>query len=283
VEHDGCVNLMKGAIECADAVSTVSPTYAGEILTPWYAHGLDSILDARRQKLSGILNGIDTESYNPATDTALAENYSAENPAGKAACKAALQEYFNLEADLRAPIIGIVSRLAGHKGVDLVKAKMDALLESSNVQLVVLGSGEYQYEEYFRSLAARFPGRVGVMIDFVPAVSRQIYAGSDLFLMPSKSEPCGLSQMIALRYGAVPIVRETGGLKDSIRDSGTGEGNGFTFADYSADELLRTIHRALEGYADEAGWQVLVKRAMACDFSWNRSANAYIKLYKSLL
>ena len=283
VEYDHCVNLMKGGIECANAVTTVSPTYAREILTPWYAHGLDTILAMRSHKITGILNGIDTEGYDPAADPALAAAYSAGEPAGKAVCKAALQERFGLDQTPRAPLMGIVSRLAKHKGVDLLKAKLDELLETSDAQLVVLGTGEYQYEEFFRGLAARFPGRVGVMIDFVPAISRQIYAGSDIFLMPSKSEPCGLAQMIALRYGAIPVVRETGGLKDSIQDSGLGEGNGFTFADYDADELLRTIRRALRGYADQAGWQVLVDRAMECDFSWNKSAGLYIKLYKSLL
>ncbi|MCL2299376.1 MAG: glycogen synthase [Firmicutes bacterium] len=283
VEYDRCVNLMKGGIECADAVTTVSPTYAEEILTPWYAHGLETILGLRKYKVTGILNGIDTQGYDPATDSALAANYSAQAPAGKAVCKAALQERFGLEQSPRAPLLGIVSRLAGHKGVDLLKAGLDELLNTGGAQLVVLGTGEYQYEAFFRGLAARFPGRVGVLIDFVPAVSRQIYAGCDIFLMPSKSEPCGLAQMIALRYGAVPVVRETGGLKDSIQDSGAGDGNGFTFADYDAGELLRAIRRALQGYADEAGWRVLVKRAMECDFSWGKSAGAYIKLYKSLL
>jgi starch synthase len=283
VEYDRCVNLMKGGIECADAVTTVSPTYAKEILTPWYAHGLDTILALRRQKLTGILNGIDTEGYDPGTDAALAAHYSAGDPAGKAVCKAALQEFFGLEQSPRAPLLGIVSRLAGHKGMDLLKAKLDELLGGSGAQLVMLGTGEYQYEAFFRGLAARFPGRVGVKIDFVPAVSRQVYAGCDIFLMPSKSEPCGLSQMIALRYGAIPVVRETGGLKDSIQDSGLGDGNGFTFTDYDAGELLHAMRRALQGYADQAGWKVLVQRAMACDFSWNQSAGVYIKLYKEIL
>jgi len=282
VEYDRCVNLMKGGIECADAVTTVSPTYARELLTPWYAHGLDSILALRRDKLTGILNGIDTESYDPGTDAALAAHYSAKDPAGKALCKAALQERFGLEQNPRAPLLGIVSRLAGHKGMDLLKARLDELLRTSDAQLVMLGTGEYQYEAFFRGLAARFPGRAGAIIDFVPAVSRQVYAGCDIFLMPSKSEPCGLSQMIALRYGAIPVVRETGGLKDSIQDSGGGDGNGFTFTDYDAGALLHAMRRALQGYADQAGWQVLVKRAMACDFSWNKSATAYIRLYKGL-
>jgi starch synthase len=168
------------------------------------------------------------------------------------------------------------------KGIDLLKEKLEGLLSESDAQLAVLGTGEAQYEAYFQALAQRFPGRVGVTIDFMPTLSRQIYAGCDIFLMPSKSEPCGLAQMIALRYGAIPVVRETGGLKDTIRDSGLGEGNGFTFTNYNADELLHAMRRALQGYADEAGWQVLVKRAMECDFSWAKSAGAYIKLYKQL-
>jgi len=283
VEHDGCVNLMKGAIECADAVTTVSQSYAWEILTPWYAHGLDKILKPRQYKLSGILNGIDTVGYDPTTDSAIAANFSAQDPAGKAECKAALQEKFGLHKDPCVPLIGIVSRLAGHKGMDLIMEKIAQLLGESNAQLVLLGTGDYQYESFFRKLSRRFPGRVGVKIDFVPALSRQIYAGCDIFLMPSKSEPCGLSQMIALRYGAVPVVRETGGLKDSICDSGDGCGNGFTFANYSADELLHTLRRTLQGYADQDGWALLVKRAMECDYGWGRSAGAYIKLYKGLL
>jgi len=283
VEHDGCVNLMKGAIECADAVTTVSPTYAEEILTPWYAHGLDNILHQRSYKLSGILNGIDVDGYNPETDRVIAANYSAENPKHKASCKAAIQQAFELQPSPRAPLIAIISRLVGHKGMDLIIAKLEKLLSESDAQLVVLGTGEYQYERFFRNLVERFPGRVGVRLDFLPTLSRQIYAGCDIFLMPSKSEPCGLSQMIALRYGAIPVVRETGGLKDSIQDSGDGLGNGFTFVNYNADELLHALRRALQGYSDEAGWQLLVKRALECDFSWGKSAKTYMKLYKSLL
>ncbi len=283
VEHDGCVNLMKGGIECADAVTTVSPTYAGQILDPWYSHGLDSILKPRRFKLHGILNGIDTEGYNPATDPAIAVPFSAEEPAGKAADKAAAQRLFGLEEAPRKPLFCVISRLAEHKGIALLRSKLCALLDQTDAQLAVLGTGEWQYENFFRELAKEYPGRVGAIIDFIPAVSRQLYAGADILLMPSKSEPCGLSQMIALRYGCVPIVRETGGLKDSVRDSGDGEGNGFTFADYDADQLLHTMFRAAEGYKDEAGWQQLVCRAMSCDYGWGKSAGAYIKLYKELL
>jgi len=283
VEHNGDVNLMKGGIECADAVTTVSKRYAREILTPDYAHGLDSILRERSYKLSGILNGIDTVGYDPAVDPHIEANYSAQEPKNKALCKAALQTAFKLEQNPRAPLIAIISRLVNHKGMDLIIAKIDELLSTSDAQLVVLGTGDFQYENFFRKLAGRFPGRVGVCIDFLPTLSRQVYAGCDIFLMPSKSEPCGLSQMIALRYGAIPVVRETGGLRDSIQDSGDGAGNGFTFDEYNADILLHTLRRALQGYADKAGWALLVQRALECDFSWVKSAGVYMKLYKGLL
>ncbi|MDR1465513.1 MAG: glycogen synthase GlgA [Oscillospiraceae bacterium] len=283
LEHGGDINLMKGGIECADMVTTVSPSYAQEILDPWYSHGLENILCARRYKLQGILNGIDTVSYDPATDPALFVNYSAADLDGKAENKRRLQELLELEQDPRKPLIGMVSRLVTHKGLDLVRASLEELLHTSDAQLALIGSGDWQYEQFFRDIAGRYPGRVNARIGFVPEHSRKIYAGSDLFLMPSKSEPCGLSQMIALRYGSIPIVRETGGLRDSIQDSGTSEGNGFTFQNYNAHDLLGAIRRALQGYAYESGWEILVKRAMTCDFSWGRSANAYIKLYKSLL
>ena len=283
LEYDGDVNFMKGAIECANRVSTVSPSYAQEILDPWYSHGLDTILNQRSWKLSGILNGIDTISYDPATDQSLFTNYSAEDPAGKMSNKLGLQEYMGLPVREDVPLMGMVSRLVSHKGLDLVKAVVDVLLETTDIQVVVLGSGDWEYENFFREAAARHPGKLAIRIGFVPDLARKIYAGSDLFLMPSKSEPCGLSQMVALRYGSIPIVRETGGLRDSIKDSGDGEGNGFTFANYNAHEMLHTIRRALEGYQNQEGWAMLVKRALECDCSWGRSANAYIRLYKSML
>ena len=283
LEYDGDVNFMKGAIECANRVSTVSPSYAQEILDPWYSHGLDTILNQRSWKLSGILNGIDTISYDPATDQSLFTNYSAEDPAGKMSNKLGLQEYMGLPVREDIPLMGMVSRLVSHKGLDLVKAVLDELLETTDIQVVVLGSGDWEYENFFREAAARHPGKLAIRIGFVPDLARKIYAGSDLFLMPSKSEPCGLSQMVALRYGSIPIVRETGGLRDSIKDSGDGEGNGFTFANYNAHEMLHTIRRALEGYQNQEGWAMLVKRALECDCSWGRSANAYIRLYKSML
>ena len=283
LENDGCINFMKGGIECANAVTTVSPSYAQEILDPWYAFGLDHILNERKWKLSGILNGIDTVANDPATDPALPAHFSADDIAGKAVCKEALQKEMGLPVRADVPIIGMVSRLVAHKGFDLVKCVLEELLTTADVQVVVLGSGEWQYETFFSEMAAKYPDKLAVKLGFVPALASRIYAGSDIFLMPSKSEPCGLSQMFALRYGSVPIVRATGGLKDSIQDSGMGEGNGFVFEDYNAHEMLHAIRRALAGYADAEGWAILRKRAMDCDFSWGRSANEYIKLYKALL
>ena len=177
----------------------------------------------------------------------------------------------------------MVTRLVGHKGLDLVKAVLDELLATTDIQFVVLGSGVWQYESFFKDMAAKYPDKMGLKLGFVPSLSKKIYAGADMFLMPSKSEPCGLSQMISLRYGTIPIVRETGGLRDSIKDSGDGEGNGFTFSSYNAHDMLFTIKRAIEGYSHREGWNILMKRAMECDNSWGKSANEYIRLYKSLL
>ncbi|MBS7360196.1 MAG: glycogen synthase GlgA [Oscillospiraceae bacterium] len=283
LEYDGDVNLMKGGIETANAVSTVSPSYAKEILDPWYSHGLDSILKQRSYKLRGILNGIDVENYNPETDKDVFKNYSVDNMAGKAVNKRELQKLLGLPEKKHTPLIGMVSRLVSHKGLDLCKAVFDELLATEDVQLVILGSGDYQYEEFFRGLASRYPDKVGLCIGFIPDLARKIYAGSDMFLMPSKSEPCGLSQMVALRYGSVPIVRETGGLRDSVQDSGDNLGNGFVFSSYNAHDMLNAIRRSIKGYADCDGWAILVKRAMESDNSWGKSANEYIKMYKELL
>ena len=283
VEYNGDVNFMKGAIEAANRVTTVSPSYANEIMDPWYSHGLDGILGERSWKLSGILNGIDTALYDPETDKDIFFNYSAEDFKAKAKNKKALQELMGLPQKADTPLIGMVSRLVSHKGFDLVKAVMEELVQTTDVQIVLLGSGDWQYEEYFKEMAARYPQQVAIRLGFVPELSKKIYAGSDMFLMPSKAEPCGLSQMIALRYGSIPIVRETGGLRDSIHDSQDGEGNGFTFANYNAHEMLYTIRRAIEGYQNKKGWKILVKRAMECDNSWGKSANEYIKLYNALL
>lgn len=282
LEYDGCVNFMKGAIECANKVTTVSPSYADEILDPWYSFGLDNILNERRYKLCGILNGIDTVSYDPETDKNIRANYSAKDPSGKKIDKEDLQQIMGLPVRDDVPVVGMVSRLVSHKGLDLAKEVFDELLSTSEMQLVILGSGDYEYENFFRGLAARYPDKVGLRLGFIPELARKIYAGSDMFLMPSKSEPCGLSQMVALRYGSVPIVRETGGLRDSVTDCGDGEGNGFTFKSYNAHHMLDAIRRALTLYYN-GDWAALTLRAMECDYSWGRSANQYIRLYKEVL
>lgn len=281
LEYDGCVNFMKGAIECADKVTTVSPSYAQEILDPWFSHGLDGLLRQKQYKLCGILNGIDVKYYDPATDKTLAANFGAGNFAeGKAKCKKALQEEFGIEVcDL--PVMGMVTRLVGHKGVDLVRHVAQEIV-NSGIQFVLLGSGDSEYEHYFSELALRNPGRVGVKIAFIPDVARHVYAGADMFLMPSKSEPCGLSQMVALRYGTIPIVRETGGLRDSIQDSGDGLGNGFTFAGYNAFDMAYACERARQGYENKEGWRLLVERALECDNSWASSARQYIDMYEQV-
>lgn len=280
VELGGRCNYMKGGIDRCDVVTTVSPTYAKEILDPWYAWGLDGFLRERSYKLTGILNGIDCESYDPETDPDIAAHFSADDLSGKAADKAALQKEVGLCVDPSAMFIGMVGRLVSHKGIDLVEYVGDRIM-NMNAQMVILGSGEPQYEEFFRRLGARYPGRVSVITGFVPPLARRIYAGADVLLMPSKSEPCGLAQMIALRYGTVPIVRETGGLKDSIHDLGAPGGNGFTFKTYNADDMFNAIERAYFRYRG-GEWQSAVRSAMRYDFSWHRSAAAYLGLYKAI-
>lgn len=283
LEYDGCINLLKGAIECANRVTTVSPTYATEILDPWFSHDLDSILRERTWKLSGILNGIDTVDYDPANDPDLYAPFTPEDRSGKAVNKKELQKRLNLREEPETPLIGMVTRMVPHKGLDLVKEALDRLMTENNVQFVILGSGDWEYENFFKEMQNKYPGRLCACFGFVPELSRKIYAAADIFLMPSKSEPCGLAQMIALRYGAIPVVRETGGLKDSIQDSGDGQGNGFTFRSYDSGDMLYALRRALEGYQNREGWDILVERAMKCDFSWGRSANEYIRLYRELI
>ena len=280
VEYDGRCNYMKGGIDQCDVVTTVSPTYANEILDPWYAWGLDRFLRERKYKLTGILNGIDTDSYDPETDPDIPAHYSAGDISGKAADKAALQRELGLWEDKNLMLIGIVSRLVSHKGFDLVEYVGDRIMEMP-VQLAVLGQGQQRFEDYFRRLESRYPGRVKVITDFIPPLARRIYAGADVLLMPSKSEPCGLAQMIALRYGTVPIVRETGGLKDSVTDIDYQAGNGFTFYNYNADDMLWAVRRANEHF-HEGRWEFLVRHALRHDFSWHHSAAAYAQLYKAI-
>ncbi len=281
LDFDGCVNLTKGALVACDKISTVSPTYSREIMDPYYAHGLDGILRHLSYKLTGIVNGIDTDVYNPETDPLIFEGFTADNISGKAVNKAELQKEMGLPKKADTALIGIVSRLVGHKGLDLVQHIFEELLEN-DVQFVILGSGEWQYENFFRQMQEKYPDKVAIRTGFIPELAHKIYAGADIFLMPSKSEPCGLAQMVALRYGTVPIVRETGGLNDTIKDSGDNMGNGFTFKQYNAHDMMYAVKRSLDGYKDKDGWAILRRRAMECDNSWAKSAGEYIKLYRSL-
>ena len=282
VDYDNCVNFMKGGIQEADRVTTVSPTYAKEILDPYYAHGLDGILRDLESKVSGIVNGIDTEVYNPETDENIYENFDISTIDKKVNNKMGLQSEMGLPLRSDVPVIGVVSRLVKHKGFDLVKHVFEEMLKA-DVQFAILGSGEWEFETFFHEMSVKYPDKIAFKMGFIPALARKIYAGADIFLMPSQSEPCGLAQMVALRYGTIPIVRETGGLADTIKDSGDNEGNGFTFKSYNAHDMLETVWRALQGYSDKQGWQVLRKRAMECDNSWGKSANEYIRLYKQIL
>ncbi len=280
MSYDGDVNFMKAAIEVADKVTTVSPSYAWEILDPWYSHGLDRALANKQYKLTGFLNGIDQNVYNPATDPNIPKHYSLEDKSGKRVCKAKLLEEFGL-APGKEPVIGIVTRFVSHKGLDLIKYVFEDIIRLG-YKFCILGSGEKIYEDFFQEMHYRYPDRVGVTIGFVPALSKRIYAGADMFLMPSQSEPCGLAQMIALRYGTIPIVRETGGLRDSIKDAGDPTGNGFTFKTYNAHDMLDACTRARVYYDNRMKWGQLVNNAFKQDFSWKRSAQLYIGLYREL-
>ena len=281
---DGDLNLLKGAILTADAVNAVSPTYAQELKNPYFAHRMEGILTQCGYKLSGVLNGIDMKLYDPAADPRIAANYTAENISGKAADKAELQKALGLRPEPETPIIAMVSRLVTHKGLDLIREVMGDIMELP-VQFVLLGSGDAAYEDFFRHAAERWPERMAIRLGYDEALSMAIYAGADLFLMPSRSEPCGLSQMIAMRYGTVPIVRETGGLKDTVqpyeawRDAGTG----FTFANYSSADMLHVLREAVYLYKDYPdAFARLRRRAMERDFSWNRSAGDYLKIYAAV-
>ncbi len=281
MEFDNCANFMKGAIESADIVTTVSPTYAKEILSPWFSYGLDSILKDRSFKVCGILNGIDDKEYNPQTDNLIYENYSFSDIQGKFKNKQLLRNRLFLEQK-DVPLIGMVTRLVEQKGIDLVVDALEALLNEEDVQFVILGSGQYEYEKFFFYMQNKYKGRVCACYGFVPELSHKIYAASDLFLMPSKTEPCGLSQMIALRYGSIPIVRETGGLFDSVKDSGDEIGNGFTFKNYQKDDMVYAIKRAVWGYKNKEGFNILRKRAMKCDNSFKKSAKKYLDIYNTI-
>ncbi len=278
VEYNNCINLMKGAIEVSERFSTVSPRYAEEIKEAYYAHGLDPIIRNNQFKLRGILNGIDDKSYNPKLDTHLFANYSIEDLSGKAVCKSELQKMLNLPVKADTPIIAMISRLVAHKGLDLVTNVIEEILQD-DVQLVILGTGDYQYENYFRDLARRYPDKVSANIVFNGDLSRKIYSGADIFLMPSKSEPCGLSQMIACRYATIPIVRETGGLYDSIKPLY----NGYTFANYNAHDMMYVVREAIADYKNKEVWGKIMYNAATTDFSWKKSAKEYAEMYMEML
>ena len=279
----GSVNAMKGAIETAHLVTTVSETYAKQLMYPYYAHGMDEILKNAGWKLTGITNGIDINTFNPSTDPALPAHYDADSfREGKAACKAALQKEVGLPQEPDVPLMVMVTRLAGHKGLDLLCHIAHRLMTEQQCQLLILGTGEQQFEAFFRELATEFPDRVAAKITFDLALASRIYAGGDIYLMPSKSEPCGLSQMNAMRYGTVPVVHATGGLKDTVPGvDGKGQGGlGFTFESYNADDFYNAIRRCLRLYhKDRALFRGLQRRDMEQDFSWDKPAKRYMELF----
>ena len=285
LQMDGDVNLMKGAMLMADAVTTVSPTYAAQLHDPAFAEGMASVVDMVGWKMHGVVNGIDTDSYDPAADLALPHHYDADHMAGKSACKAALQEELGLACEPDTPIIAMVTRLVGHKGLDLVQEAMDSIM-ATGCQFVVLGTGEWRYEDFFRQKAWQYGGHLSAQLAYSEALSRRIYAAADLFLMPSRSEPCGLSQMIAMRYGAVPIVRCTGGLADTVKSCQVGQedGTGYLFERYDAGAMLDVIGQATGLYrGDRNGFNTVRRRGMTADFTWGRSAGAYRQIYANLL
>ena len=279
---DACsINYMLGALHYADAITTVSPTYAGEIQTPEFGEGLDGVLRERSYALQGILNGIDVASFDPATDKRIAANYTVDDRSGKAVCKAKLQEELGLEVRDDRPLMVMVTRLTRQKGMDLVMYALDRIL-AGGVQVAVLGTGDRDYEDGLRYFQDKYPGTMAARIEFDPALSQRMYAAADMFLMPSKFEPCGLSQIIAMRYGTLPIVRETGGLKDTVvpYNEFTGEGTGFSFTNFNGDEMGDAVFRAARLFWDNReAWNQLVTQAMSQDFSWTRSADKYLDLY----
>ncbi len=285
LEHYGTANCMKAGLVYADEITTVSPSYAEEIQTAYYGERLDGLLRAKRNHLSGVLNGIDVDDYNPATDKQIPFNYSLEDMSGKAADKKALQEQLGLEVRPDVPLIGMVGRLSNQKGLDLVDYIIGELMEE-DIQLVVLGMGDAKYFNLFSWAEQQYAGRVAARFQMDIQLSHRIYAGADLFLMPSQFEPCGLSQMIALRYGTIPVVRETGGLRDTVLsyNEATGAGNGFSFFNYNAHDMLYTIRRAVWFYQNRPDvWQTLQTRGMEGDYSWTNSAETYLSLYQSML
>ena len=287
LDMGGAVNLMKAAIELSDLVTTVSESYSRELMHPYYAHGLDGILRNASHKLTVITNGIDVNTFNPEKDPALPAHYNADSfVGGKAVCKAALQKEVGLSEKPDTPLLVMVTRLAGHKGLDLLCYMVRKLLQEEDCQLLILGTGEAHFEQFFRDLAAEFPDRVSAKITFDLGLASRIYAGGDIYLMPSKSEPCGLSQMNAMRYGTVPVVHATGGLRDTVPPAdihGNG-GLGFTFQSYNGDDFLHIVKIAVRLYRDDReGFRALQKRDMQQDFSWDKPAEKYMTLFREML
>lgn len=283
LEFYGAINMMKGAIVSADKITTVSPTYRWEIQTEYFGEKLHGLLQKRSNDLTGILNGIDGELYNPEHDPEIAKTYHPGDIEEKRENKRALRKYFALSDEDDIPVIAMVTRLTKQKGLDLVTRVFHEII-SEPVQMIILGTGDPRFENFFREMEFRYPDKFKAYIGFQEALAHQIYAGAELFLMPSKFEPCGLGQMIAMRYGALPIVRETGGLNDTVQSYNefTGEGNGFTFSNFNAHDMLYTIRRALSFYKNKSVWRKLVTRAMESDYSWARSAFQYNQLYAQL-
>ena len=277
-------SLLKGGLIFADKITTVSPTHAAEIMSMEQGFGLEGVLQKRANDVTGILNGVDYNQWNPAVDPLIAQRYSEDNLEGKRLCKDSLQRTMGLAIKPEVPLFGIISRLTSQKGIDLIEKVFAALMER-DVQFVLLGSGESRYEDFFSRAAAQFPSKVGVRLGFDEPLAHQIEAGADIFLMPSLFEPCGLNQMFSLKYGTIPIVRAVGGLKDTVEDYNAerSAGTGFVFEAYEAQEFLKTIDRALELFPDKKSWIALQRRAMSMDFSWDRSARAYSKIYQELL
>ena len=286
IEFGGCINFMKTAIMESDIITTVSPTYKNEVLTDYYGYNMNNVLGLRYFDFHGILNGIDTVRYNPETDKYIYKKYSASTfVSGKKGNKKALLEEFGLDNKEDVPLFGMVSRLVDQKGIDLLMPILDDVIVNSNAKFILMGSGERNYEDYFRSLEARYPNRFKCYIGYSDRVAQKIYAGSDIFLMPSKFEPCGLGQMIAMRYGTLPLVRETGGLKDTVLPYNhfNGSGTGFSFTNYDSNSLKDVMYLAIDTYNNHKDdWKKLIKQAMEMDFSWNASALVYIDLYRKL-
>ena len=282
LEFYGKVNLLKGGLLFSDLLTTVSPTYSREIQTPEFGYGLEGVLAKRKKDLFGIINGIDQNLWDPAKDKDIPKNFTSQSLDGKSENKKVLQALSGLEIKKGIPLVGIVSRLADQKGFDIFVPVVKDILKEG-FQVVILGTGDRKYEDLLQKISGRFPKSLSVRLSFDAVLARQIYAGSDFFLMPSRYEPCGLGQMIALRYGTIPVVRRTGGLADTVQDVDASDGNGFVFSEYRSESLLATLVRAHRAFENKTLWKELTRRAMRCDFSWDRSAEKYLDLYRKVL